>query len=133
MLYKYLVLKSSWGIVIFLDMEEILNPLISNSDIKIVDRIYLRISDTKNLTREIILQWVGEGIKALAKEIYSKINESVVCFDIKKLDFNHIDFQAEGLYCAAREWLAKYYNLKIEPIKVNFDNAKNRYVFELSD
>ena len=129
MLYKYQVLKSSWGIVVFLDMDEIPAPGISGADVKIADRIYLRISDSGKLRKEIIVKWMGEGINALAKEIYSKIDNTVVCFDVKKLDFNYTDFQEEGLYCAVQGWLARYYKFEIEPVEVTCDTSSNKYIF----
>jgi hypothetical protein len=131
MLHKYSVLKSSWGIVIFLEIEEILNPEISGRDIKIADRIFLRINDTRKMSHETILTWVGPAFKTLSDEIYKKVNGLVVCYNINLLDFNYVDFQEEGLYCAAREWIAKYYDLQVESIQVDFDKAKNKYIYHL--
>ncbi|MBO9203262.1 MULTISPECIES: ankyrin repeat domain-containing protein [Niastella] len=123
-------MKTSWGVAIFLDIEEMLDPDISKPDIKITDRIYLRISDTRKLSSDEITLWVGAALKGLAVEIYDKVN-GVVCYDLKLLDFSYTDFQIEGLFCAVREWVVKYYDLKIEPIEVNYDKVTNKYIFEL--
>jgi len=131
MLYKYSVLKSSWGIVVFLDMEEVLNPDVSSSDIQIATGIYLRVSDTKKIVREKIIRWVGGALSTLISEIYKNVSGVIVCYDLKHLDFNYVDFQEEGLFCATREWLAKYYNFEIDPIQVDYDKEKNKYVFNL--
>lgn len=130
MIYKYMVLKSSWGIVIFLDMEELPNPTLSDFDIKITDKIYLRINDSIKWQQG--QSWFIQGIKSLSKEIYKKIEDKTcVCFYIKDVDFNIIDFQEEGFYCAIREWLSKYYAFDIDPVNVVFNRTQNRYDFEI--
>jgi len=131
MRHKYQILKSSWGIVIFLDIDEILNPTINETDIQITDTIFLRISDTYKLDKEIIVRWIGSGIKALSTEISKKTNEGNVCFDVKGIDFNYTDFQEEGLYCAVQEWISKYYDIALTPVDVKYNRETNKYIFNI--
>jgi hypothetical protein len=128
-----MVLKSSWGIVIFLDVEELTNPALSDFDIKIADKIYLRISDSLKLQQGLFESWFIQGIQSLSNEIYKKIEEkNAVCFYIKDVNFNYCDFQEEGFYCAIREWLAKHYEFDIKPVNVVFNKKQNRYIFEIT-
>jgi hypothetical protein len=129
MRHKYQLLKTSWGIVIFLEIDEILNSIINDTDIAVTDKIYLRISDTCRLDKETIADWIGDGIKALAEEISKKIGNVTVCFDVKGIGFNYIDFQEEGLYCAVQEWISKYYEIPLPPVDVRYDRETNKYIF----
>lgn len=133
MFYKYILLKSSWGIVIFLDIEEILNPVIRESDVQVSDRIFFRISDTKKNQKQTIETWIRAGFNSLSNEIYKQIGNKCVCYDIKSLDFNYVDFQEEGLYCAIREWISKYYDIHISPIEVTFNRETNKYIFNIPE
>jgi hypothetical protein len=128
--YKYVLLKSSWGIVIFLEVEEIKNS-VNSSDTKITDRIFLRVNDSIQLNKKYYESWIVAGIKDLADKIYEKIDGSKICFLLKNLEFNPAHFQEEGLYCAIQEWMAKYYDMQITPVKVEFNKATNRYVFNI--
>lgn len=126
-----MVLKSSWGIVIMLDVEELINPTLNDFDFKITDKIYLRISDS--IKWQQAQSWYIRGIKSLTNEIHKKIEDrSCVCFYIKDAIFNFAHFQEEGFYCAIREWMAKYYAFEIKPADVFFNKEQNRYVFNIT-
>jgi hypothetical protein len=131
MRYKYQLLKSSWGIVIFLEIDEILSPSANETDIRITDKILLRIGDTFRLDTETIAKWMGAGIKALSAEIAERISNVNVCFDVKEIVFNYTDFQEEGLYCAVQEWLSKFYGIALTPVDVKYDREKNKYLFNI--
>jgi hypothetical protein len=127
--YKYVLLKTSWGIVVLIEMEELRDPEIGNADVKICNDIYLRIEDTKSILRGIIIYWAEKAIKDSEIQIRSVIADTRICYSIKRLDFNHCDFQEEGLYCVVQGWLSEYYKIKPLPIEVYFDETRNRYVF----
>lgn len=131
MRHKYVVLKSSWGIVIFLDVEEIRNPVLQEADILVADRIYLRVENLDKLPKEKVEMILSQGIKSLVGLIVSQLGDQAVCYHVKSIDFNYTDFQFEGLYCAIREWISKYYNIQVDPISVVFDARQNRYIFDL--
>jgi hypothetical protein len=131
MRYKYQLLKSSWGIVIFLEIDEILSPSINETDIRITDNIFLRINDTYKLNKKTIADWMGAGIKALSAEINKKVSNANVCYEVKGIDFNYADFQDEGLYCAVQEWISKYYEIALTPIDIKYDREKNKYIFNI--
>lgn len=132
MTYKYIILKTSWGIVIFLDVREIINPSLCDGDLKVNDRIYLRINPDLKLPNELVDYWIKRGVEDLSNEIYQKIGDgNITCFYINDLTFNMVDFQEEGLYCAIQEWLAKYYGFELKPIDVTYDKTKNRYIFDI--
>ncbi|MFL5743066.1 MAG: hypothetical protein ACJ751_00260 [Niastella sp.] len=60
-----------------------------------------------------------------------KISNVTVCYEVKEIDFNYIDFQEEGLYCAIQEWISKYYGIALTPIDVKYDRVKNKYIFNI--
>lgn len=130
MKYKYQLLKASWGIVIYLNVDEILNGDKLESDILIAHRVYLRLDDSIQwYTKDIALKYISAGLKDLTDLIKMRVPESTVCFHVKSIDYNEAHFQEEGLYCAIQEWISQYYKLEINPIMVEFDNRQNRYVF----
>jgi hypothetical protein len=131
MMYKYVLLKTSWGIVIFIDVEEIINPAILDTDIEVSERIYLRVCNEVRLEKEIVEKFISNGIRSLKKEIYEILQGSTVCSHVKSLEFSNVDFQVEGLYCAIREWTSKYYGFEIEPVNVVYDKKENKYIFEI--
>ncbi len=129
--HKYQLLKSNWGIVIFLEIDEILNPSTNETDVRITDNIFLRVTDTYKLNKETITYWMGAGIKALAGKINNKISNQTVCYDIRKIDLNYADFQEEGLYCAIQEWISKYYDIALTPVDIKYDHETNKYIFNI--
>jgi hypothetical protein len=130
MLYKYILLKSNWGIVIFIELEQLLNPQILNTDILICDKMYLRLGiELRFIKQSNIEFWLSNGIKDLKELIYPILKDSIVCYNIKLLDFNYAHFQEEGLYYAIQELLAKHYNIVIPPNDIYFDKDKNMYIF----
>lgn len=131
-MFKYLLLKSSWGIVIFIDFEEILNPQILAEDIELSKYVYLRIEGTFKLNNEALRKYLSRGLKDISDLIYEKVKQPV-CFQLKDLDFNYAHFQEEGLYCAAQKWIGNYYNIPIKDIDVEFNNITNKYVFNFPD
>jgi hypothetical protein len=133
LIYKYKLLKSSWGIVIFLDVEEIKNPDLQENDILIANNVYLRLNTFEKLPKESAAIMLSQGIRSLINLITDQLNGEAVCFHVKSLDFNYTDFQLEGLVCAIREWIFQYYKIPIEPIKVVFDSEQNRYIFDLPE
>ncbi len=134
MIYKYIVLKTSWGIVVSLDMEEI--PTISPlpADIKINEQIYLRIGEiNKEETHarwEEIEKWVSLAIKHAVDDIIPHLTTNV-CFYVKHVDMHILHSTEEGIYCAARGWLIKYYGLNMEQVPVHYDKAANKYIFDI--
>jgi len=129
--YKYTVLKTSWGVSITLNMEELINPQIMDSDIPVSTGIFLRIADSVEFSRSTIEVWIVNGIKSMVKEISAKRCGVSICFNLLSIITNYIDYQDEGLYCAAQGWLSKYYNFDFKPIHVVYNTALNRYDFEI--
>lgn len=133
MIYKYVLLKSSWGIVIFLDVEELLAPSLLNTDILVCDNVFLRIDDDVRLNKEIAERYISQGIRSLSEVLYDRLQGRVVCFFVKAIEFNNTDFQVEGLYCAIREWIGKYYDIEIDAVKVRYEQIQNKYIFDIPD
>ena len=131
MINKYMLLKGSWGIVIFLDMDEVREPVLQENDILVANKIYLRVDRWGKLQQETAERMLSEGIRSLADLIVNQLAGGTVCFNVKSIEFNYTDFQIEGLYCAVREWISTYYNFPLEPIQVEYDVNQNRYFFFL--
>ncbi len=117
------------GDSILLEIQELINPVICKEDVEISNNIYLRIGQDFRLSKDQIINWVGKCIKDLAGMLYSILNNSPVCYLIKSLEFNHADFQEEGLYYATQEWFSKYYKIEIKPANIFFSKEKNIYLF----
>ncbi|GAO45402.1 hypothetical protein [Flavihumibacter petaseus] len=125
----YQLLKSSWGIVIYLNIEEILNPDILDTDTVITESIYLRIANGINFERSTLLKYMIPAVSEFSDEIGARIGNQNVCYYLKVFDFSICDFQEEGIFCATQEWLSKYYQFDYKEQEVIFDRIRNRYDF----
>lgn len=121
---KLRISKTSWGIVIFYDIKEVLN-FNENSDdiIKISPKIFLKLNN--NRIDENSMKYLEAGIKS----ILHHIQVFPVCFSIENLQFNFCDFQSEGMYYMFRKWFFEHHGIHNPPVNVSFDKDKNRYVF----
>ena len=124
-----MLLKTSWGIVIFLDIEELKDPEILVSDIGICENIYLRINYESVRVNQSMIKWISQSIVDLSGALYPIIKRSIVCYNIKSLNFPYTDFQEEGLYYAVQEALAKYYKITLTGNDAYYDRIKNKYIF----
>jgi hypothetical protein len=129
MIHKHIIRDGLRGIVIFLEMEELLNHAPISSDILVEDKIYLQLDGVTSISRHLSTFWIVEGIRKLAKEICNATNNLSVCFIVKNIDYNACHFQVEGLYCAVQEWLAIYYKFDIPKVDVYYDHEKKKFIF----
>lgn len=126
MKHIFKLLKTSWGIVVFIDIEAIVGEAISDFDIQVTDHFFLKLYWKPNPYKTEVLNWLARAIIDIADQLPTSHQ---ICFNIVELDFNECDFQEEGLYYAMLEWLAKKYQLELPPIDVYFDKEMNRYIF----
>jgi len=133
MVYKYVLLKDSFGIVIFLDIDEVEDPEIAESDVLVSSNIYLRIGENIHLQKHILVEWIGKGIRDMAGGIHMKVNNRRVCLYLKKIDFDDAHFQDEGLYCAVQAWISKYYDLPASSVRIELDKNRQKFIFHITD
>jgi hypothetical protein len=131
MVHKYVLLKTSWGVVIYIGIQEVINPVIDESSIPVADGIFVRISDDSMVTSKEVVIYILPAFRDLAHEIRGKVTPNTVCFDLYQIEFHLAHYQEEGLYCAIQEWIAAYYQLQINPIRVEYDKQLNKYIFEI--
>ena len=129
MIYKYQLLKSSWGIVIVLDIQDLINPAILKSDRKILDNIFLRLSNNIKINNAILYDWFSLAIQDLYNEIEVIISNDIICFEVDSVDYSHTDFQEEGLYYAMIGWLAQKYSITVSDSDAYYSKETNNYVF----
>lgn len=116
--------------MIQLDVDELRNPEVRISDLKITDLIYLRLNGPYKLDINTIAKWIGLGIKDVAGKIHLLVKEPV-CLDLISLDFNYTDFQEEALYCAIQGWISEYYQIEVPSVRVDYNPKANKYEFEI--
>lgn len=132
MIYKFTVSEKGYGVAVCIDVDEIREPIIIDTDHFVTDNIFLRIdSPIYFLSKEAVDKYIIRIIKELSNSIYNKIDESTVCFHVKSVDTNPIHFQEEGLYCAMRGWLAHNYGLELAPINIELDENNDRFIFNI--
>lgn len=132
MIFKFSVSKEGYGVAIFIDVDEIREPIVIDTDKLVMNNIYLRVDNPIYfLSKDDIDKYVIKAIKELSSSIYDRINESTVCFYIKSVDTNPIHFQEEGLYCAMRGWLSKNYDLELASINIELDEDKQKFIFNI--
>lgn len=127
--YKFQLLKTSWGIVIFIDIDEMINLPISENDVKVADNIYLRFNPSITIKTSILSFWFSLAIKDLYSEFSHEMKKMTVCYFVKSLDFSYSDFQEEALYYVMQGWLIKKYSLIVPYHDAYYDKENNKYVF----
>lgn len=132
MKFTYRVLKSSWGISIELDMEEIKEPSILDSDLQVFDNVYLRVGDQMRIKKSIVEYWSAKALNDLKNEINIVKKHKNICYYIKGVGFSFVDFQEEGIYCAILGWFAKFYDVNISLPEVEYDKYNKRYIFTVA-
>ena len=129
MLYKYQLLKSSWGIVIFVNIKELINPALLSSDKKICNNIYLRLNNITIIDNAILYDWFSLAVQDLYDKIEVIISNTIVCYEVESIDFSHTDFQEEGLYYAMQGWLSQKYSILISDSEAYYSKESEKYVF----
>lgn len=94
------MLKTSWGIVISIDAEELIEPTLQSSDIEVTNKIFLRSNDSITLDKNIVEKYFSAGIKDLSSKILDKMSGKTVCLNIISIEFSYVDFHEEALYPA---------------------------------
>ncbi len=132
MKYTYRVLKSSWGISIELDMEEIKASSILDGDLRVFDDVCLRVGDQMRIKKSIVEYWSAKALNDLRNEIDIVKKDKNICYYIKGVEFSFVDFQEEGIYCAILGWFAKFYDINIALPEVEYDKYDKRYIFTVA-
>lgn len=111
---------------------EIRNPVISDSDLFVIDRIYIRISTRSIfLSADNIEQYLVRAIRELADAIVRKLDVEDVCFDILDVESNMTCFRNEALYIVMRAWLSEHYDFDLPPIAVDVDLRNGKFTFDV--
>ncbi len=126
MLQEFFFRKTSWGIFVSIDVEEI--PFVDTMqyDVKITETIFLKLDWDSNPYKNEVLEWIS---KAIINTIEKISIPNPICFHITKLDFNECNFQEEGFYYVMLEWLAKKYKFELPQLNAYYDRETNRYIF----
>ncbi|MDQ1160193.1 hypothetical protein QE422_000561 [Chryseobacterium sp. SORGH_AS 447] len=121
---RLIISKTSWGIVIFYEIKELLDLSKDANDVQeVLPSIYLKLNDQK--LDDVSFEYLMAGIKSIIQHI--KI--SPVTFSIEKLQYNICDYQPEGMYYMFRKWFFETYDMEMPPINVYYDKEVSRYVF----
>ena len=107
--YKFQILKTSWGIVIFSEIEDVTIQSISQKDIRVTDNFYLNFLSEKQINEDLISYWFSLAIKDLESELTKIIQDNVIRYEIISIDYSNVDFQEEALYYVMQGWLSKRY------------------------
>jgi hypothetical protein len=131
-IYKYRVLKSSWGVAVDLLATSSLGEPGSADAVSIIPGLWIDItakdcspSDRASLIRG--LRMIADRVKCEGSRL-----DCDVVITVKKIDYTLTDFQDEGLTCAIIKWSEREFGLTIPDIPVNFNRARNRYEFDFS-
>ncbi|MFT3680409.1 MAG: hypothetical protein QM791_09070 [Ferruginibacter sp.] len=127
MKYTFRELKTSWGIVVTIDVQESTVGK-KAGDIQLLENVYCRIN-TSSLEQPVITYWFSLAINDFYNRYPVFTKKEVVCYEINSLEFSHTDFQEEGLYYAMHGWLSQNYETVTENTDAYYDKEKNRYIF----
>ena len=136
--HKYCVLKSSWGIVVFLNAEfaEYVEDISDKTIKQVAEKIWITYQekniyyDDQGKCLSPDLPYLEKGIQLVQKQIqaYSKYEETLII--IHSLRFNFCDFQKEGLTAAIIEWAAEAFGFECPEIPVEYDRENRKYVYD---
>lgn len=132
MMHKYIYYDRSlgFGIVITMNANVIVSPVIYESDILVVNQIYLRIKKGVMIKKDQINRYLCKAIQDLEVGILNTINDRVVCISVDSFEFDLAHFQEEGFYLVMKEWLCLHYGIPIEPVSISYDYANRKFLFE---
>lgn len=126
-MYKYRILKSSWGIAIDIDLsiqEYIINN--RNETTKISENIYLY--DKKKLTKQ-CKNIIIKALKDYALIIRTNVPFPEIMVSLEGLEIILTDYQDEGLYFAVQECISEKIGVEKPEYEVFFEKELNKYVF----
>ncbi len=121
---KFVILKTSWGIVIFYEIEEIF--IFNKSDIDILEilpQVFIKLNDINFDNQS--LDYLKMGVKSIKQYIKTL----PICFSIKKIDYSICDYQPEGMYYMFRKWFFENHNMEVPIINVYYNKELNKYIF----
>lgn len=126
-------LKTSWGIWILIDAEEILldNNTMNISEVSENIRIetsFRRKFFMRNSENQEEVDLILNGLKWVSPLFAVKKNHTIF---IHKISFANVitDYQKEGLFYAIAEWAAKYYKFELPKYSYYYDRKTNKYYF----
>lgn len=132
-IYKFF--KSSWGIYIEIEYDISLrnSTCVDMTNIsllsKVKNRIFLEFKDKIDYT---FYFYIDKGVSDLSNLFETKINSDESLFiTISRITFNWSDFQKEALYCAIQEALAKYFDLQVPIVDIEYNKSEDKYIFTL--
>ena len=135
LIYKYRILKSSWGIAIDLEAKAVIYTQhldfdINQETVRLNDTITLSISPECKLEADEV-RYLGKAILNFSTEVESKLPEdSKVNIHVVNIIVNYADYQPEGLYCAMVGWLTLRFDFPMPQLDVRFDKGLNRYIID---
>lgn len=125
MIYKYRVLKHTWGIWIDLDIDIIENR--DNESIKVNNSISFK--NNSNLNSDVINRYLMKAILDSYDNIKLKLNFKNNLLLIKHIEISNTDFQIEGIYAALMEAIYVYFEIENNKVDVYFDRKNSIYVY----
>ncbi len=117
------IAKTSWGIVIFYEIKELLDLEDASDVYEVLLSVYLKLND------QVLDNASVEYLKAGIKSIVQHVKIFPVTFSIEKLKYNICDYQPEGMYYMFRKWFFENRNMDVPSIDVYYDKETNRYIF----
>ena len=117
-------MKSSWGIVIFLEINEILGS--EEGDIILSENVNLKTTMIDSPFMKDLIFWYKKVLIDFAFLIPQDIS---ITYELVDIEFSDSDFQVEGLYYSFMEWLALFYKKEIPKYDYYFDENLNKYIF----
>lgn len=125
--YKYRLLKSSWGIAIDVTARRVAKFSTFVGLHQITSEIQIQIQQSHLTNREI--GFILKGLELVALKISSNSIKYPVYIEIQNLHYNPTDYQEEGLAAAMIGWASQEFNFEEPDLPVYFNNNVNRYIF----
>lgn len=138
-IYKYAVLRSSWGIIVWIDCQILPLAALPETEqeqlISIQPRLWLdSVLGYKNThwseMKSSEIKFLSKGLQLIYSELMPKLGSQETVVKVTHLDFPPTDFQDEGLAYAIAGWFIENYDLPVTLPPPRFDG---RYVFPFEE
>lgn len=127
--YHFKILKSTWGISINLIAEDLPYMPFYN-DYKVINGVFLRIGLPFKI-HEVEKDFIVAAILRLSDQIHERIYGQEIVIQITDIEFDHTDYQPEGLYMAMLGWLSKRYDIPLPVIDITYNSDLRKYEFHI--
>jgi GNAT superfamily N-acetyltransferase len=120
------IIKASWGIAVDIRARWELASDVSDEEIRVSPRVYLKMTATGIMSSDV--EYIVHGIGRMASALEAKAPSELLVIEVDQLKYSPADYQPEGAEIAIICWISEEFGIA-SPIKgVVYNKEKNEYI-----